>query len=152
MNHSFPNPDYKQLPPGWEQAYDPRYGRWYYIRKNPNGPPQTFWELPPDLIHQPPPGPPPGPALGAPLQPQRGMFGQPSTQPHRGGGLGLGGGLALGAGAGLVGGLLLNEVKDAYEDHVREEVESEAYQDGYDNGFRNGFDDQNGFDGCDGDW
>ncbi|KAI6168931.1 hypothetical protein EDD17DRAFT_1502913 [Pisolithus thermaeus] len=180
MDYPPPNPDSRELPPGWIQQYN-----WEFYVNTREQPPRSVWEHPLGPLpqgynrspgYQPSYNPPPPPGYSHPGNygnvPQGGYpgGGYPSSYPQEDRGFfggtsgqlqqpqrkkhGMGTGAMLGAGAaGLVGGAVLGELFEHHEEREREEAYDDGYDRGYDQGFDQGFDERPDFGGdCGGDF
>ncbi|KAI6046561.1 hypothetical protein EDC04DRAFT_2628257 [Pisolithus marmoratus] len=111
-----PNPDTRELPPGWIQQYNWEHEAWFYVntrespprstREHPLGPPQSSYVRSAGY-----PGYAPPPAGYGYGPPQGGYQGERRQQVRKTGG--MAGLLAAGVGAGLLGGAL---IADAFDD------------------------------------
>ena len=153
-----------QVPDGWVAKFDDEYSTWYYVdlktKKSqwdaPAGtrfdsksagddvPPPAYSPTESKSRSNAPSGNQPRPAASNPNTqrdyqqgPPQGQYyqqqqqQQPQKQSRFGGGAGS---MALGVGGGLLGGMLLGNAINSWEDHERMEGYQDGYQDGYDNG------------------
>ncbi|KAI5960723.1 WWM1 [Candida margitis] len=116
-----PQQGYGGYPPQQGYGYPPQGYGGYPPQGYGGYPPQGYGQYPPQQQQQ-------------QQQPQRSRFG------------GGAGNMALGVGGGLLGGMLLGNAINGWEDHERMEGYQDGYQDGYDNGDYGGGDDFGGGD------
>ncbi|KAG5416827.1 WWM1 [Candida metapsilosis] len=120
-------------PPPPRQQYPPQPGYGGYPPQTGGYPPQTGGYPPQGYGGYPPQGYGGYPPQGYGGYPPQQMQQQPVQQQRSrfGGGAGN---MALGVGGGLLGGMLLGNAINGWEDHERMEGYQDGYQDGYDNG------------------